>query len=215
MVAFSNNVFAQNNINLMPFPQNVTKNEGQLMVSGNWNMYYKGEYSPMIQEAMGRFVTRFKNASSKKLQIIDKAENIKIQINKITINDLGIDNKEGYKLNIDSIIIINAATDEGILYALESLNQLLSVYKEGVGFPKVSIQDYPTYAWRGMMVDVARHFIPMDMMKRNVDAMAAVKLNTLHIHISDDEGFRIESKKYPQLHLKGSNGEFYNSLSQL
>ena len=209
MVAFSNNVFAQNNINLMPFPQDVLKKEGQLIVSGNWNMYYKGEYSPMIQEAMGRFVTRFKNASSKKLQIIDKAENIKIQINKITINDLGIDNKEGYKLNIDSIIIINAATDEGILYALESLNQLLSVYKEGVGFPKVSIQDYPTYAWRGMMVDVARHFIPMDMMKRNVDAMAAVKLNTLHIHISDDEGFRIESKKYPQLHLKGSNGEFY------
>ena len=76
MVAFSNNVFAQNNINLMPFPQNVTKNEGQLMVSGNWNMYYKGEYSPMIQEAMGRFVTRFKNASSKKLQIIDKAESV-------------------------------------------------------------------------------------------------------------------------------------------
>ena len=155
MVAFSNNVFAQNNINLMPFPQNVIKNEGQLIVSSNWNMYYKGEYSPRVQEAMRRFVNRFKNASSKKLQIIDKAENINIQINKITINDLGIDNKEGYKLNIDSSITINAATDEGILYALESLNQLLSVYKEGVGFPKVSIQDYPTYAWRGMMVDVA------------------------------------------------------------
>jgi len=215
MVAFCNNVFAQNNINLMPFPQNVIKNEGQLIVSSNWNMYYKGEYRLMIQEAMGRFVNRFKNASSKKLQIIDKAENINIQINKITINDLGIDNKEGYKLNIDSSIIINAATAEGILYALESLNQLLSVYKEGVGFPKVSIQDYPTYAWRGMMVDVARHFIPMDMMKRNADAMAAVKLNTLHIHISDDEGFRIESKKYPQLHLKGSNGEFYTQAEMI
>ena len=100
MVAFCNNVFAQNNINLMPFPQNVIKNEGQLIVSSNWNMYYKGEYSPRIQEAMGRFVNRFKNASSKKLQIFDKAENINIQINKITINDLGIDNKEGYKLNI-------------------------------------------------------------------------------------------------------------------
>ena len=71
MVAFSNNVFAQNNINLMPFPQNVLKKEGQLMVSSNWNMYYKGEYSPMIQEAMRRFVTRFKNASSKKLQNIE------------------------------------------------------------------------------------------------------------------------------------------------
>ena len=78
MVAFSNNVFAQNNINLMPFPQNVIKNEGQLMVSSNWNMYYKGEYSPRVQEAMRRFVNRFKNASSKKLQIIDKAENFNI-----------------------------------------------------------------------------------------------------------------------------------------
>jgi len=84
----------------MPFPQNIIKNEGQLMVSSNWNMYYKGEYSPRVQEAMRRFVNRFKNASSKKLQIIDKAENINIQINQITINDLGIDNKEGYKLNI-------------------------------------------------------------------------------------------------------------------
>ena len=69
MVAFFNNVFAQNNINLMPFPQNIIKNEGQLMVSSNWNMYYKGEYSPRVQEAMRRFVNRFKNASSKKLQI--------------------------------------------------------------------------------------------------------------------------------------------------
>jgi hexosaminidase len=75
--------------------------------------------------------------------------------------------------------------------------------------PPVAIQDNPRFQWRGLMIDVSRHFIPVDVLKRNIEAMAAVKMNVLHLHLTDNEGFRVESKVFPQLHIKGSNGEYY------
>src|SRR5262249_43312305 len=75
--------------------------------------------------------------------------------------------------------------------------------------PAVTIQDAPRFRWRGLMIDVARHWIPMDVLKRNMDLMAAVKLNVLHLHLTDDQGFRIESKKFPKLHEMGSDGNFF------
>jgi hexosaminidase len=73
----------------------------------------------------------------------------------------------------------------------------------------VSIQDRPRFRWRGLLIDSARHFQPLDVIRRNLDAMAAVKLNVLHWHLSDNQGFRIESKRYPKLHGLGSDGHYY------
>ena len=67
----------------------------------------------------------------------------------------------------------------------------------GYYFPLVNIQDKPRFGWRGLMIDVGRHFEPVDVIKRNIDGMAMVKMNVFHWHLSDDQGFRIESKKYP------------------
>ena len=117
--------------------------------------------------------------------------------------------EEGYKISISKHIRISASSDKGVLYALESLIQLSEKTESGVRFAQVHIEDYPRFPWRGMMVDVARHFLPMSVLKRNVDAMATVKMNTLHLHLTDDEGFRIESKKWPKLHQMGSNGKYY------
>ena len=69
--------------------------------------------------------------------------------------------------------------------------------------PAVSIEDSPRFPWRGLMIDVGRHFIPLDVLKRNLDGMAAVKLNVFHWHLSENQGFRIESKKFPKLHGHG------------
>jgi hexosaminidase len=98
----------------------------------------------------------------------------------------------------------------GALHGLETLLQLLTKNKNGeFYFPLVSIHDAPRFSWRGLMIDVSRHFSPVDVLKRNIDAMAAVKMNVLHLHLTDNEGFRVESKMFPQLHMKGSNGDYY------
>ena len=78
-----------------------------------------------------------------------------------------------------------------------------------IAVPVISIEDSPRFPWRGLMIDVGRHFIPLDVLKRNIDGMAAVKMNVLHWHLSDDQGFRVESKKFPKLTQAGSEGQFY------
>ncbi|HUK24460.1 MAG TPA: family 20 glycosylhydrolase, partial [Terriglobales bacterium] len=80
---------------------------------------------------------------------------------------------------------------------------------QGFAVPAVSIQDQPRFPWRGLMIDVSRHFMPLDLLRRNLDGMEAVKLNVLHLHLSDNQGFRIESKKFPKLQEMGSDGLYY------
>jgi hexosaminidase len=92
---------------------------------------------------------------------------------------------------------------------LETFVQLLESDKDGFYFPAVSISDQPRFVWRGLMIDSGRHFQPVEVMKRNLDAMAAVKLNVLHWHLTEDQGFRVETKKLPELYQKGSDGLFY------
>jgi hexosaminidase len=118
---------------------------------------------------------------------------------------------ESYALTITNHSVnLNAPTTLGALHGLETILQLLTRNKNGeFYFPAVAIQDAPRFSWRGLMIDVARHFIPVDVLKRNIDAMAAVKMNVLHLHLTDNEGFRVESKIFPQLQNKGSNGEYY------
>ena len=118
---------------------------------------------------------------------------------------------EGYDLTIDwQGAHIVAATDIGALHALSTLGQLLSTDRDGAFWPYVEINDTPRFPWRGLLLDVCRHWQPKEVVLRNLDAMAAVKMNVLHLHLTEDQGFRIESKSHPQLHLQGSNGQFYS-----
>jgi hexosaminidase len=117
---------------------------------------------------------------------------------------------EGYRIDINKKIIkVCASTSLGVMRALETLTQLLAKDSEGYYFPGLIIEDKPQYNWRGLLIDVSRHFIPLKVLYRNIDAMAMAKMNVLHLHLTDDQGFRIESKKYPDLHLNGSNGQYY------
>jgi hexosaminidase len=117
---------------------------------------------------------------------------------------------ESYSLEVsDRRAILNAATVVGVLRGLETFLQLLEGDREGFFIPSVSIQDRPRFPWRGLLIDVARHFEPIEVLKRNLDAMAAVKLNVMHWHLTEDQGFRIETKRYPRLHQMGSDGLYY------
>jgi hexosaminidase len=117
---------------------------------------------------------------------------------------------ESYSLDVsDKQALLKSATVVGALRGLETFLQLLEGDREGYFIPSVSIQDKPRFQWRGLLIDVGRHFEPLEVIKRNLDGMAAVKLNVLHWHLTEDQGFRIESKRYPKLQQMGSDGLYY------
>jgi len=117
---------------------------------------------------------------------------------------------ESYTLDVSaSGAQLKAATIDGALRGLETFAQLVAPGAEGFEAPAVHIEDRPRFPWRGLMIDAARHFVPVPVIERNLDAMTAVKLNVLHWHLSDDQGFRVESKRYPRLQQLGSDGLFY------
>ena len=92
---------------------------------------------------------------------------------------------------------------------LQTFLQMVQTTSDGFAVPAIAIRDQPRFSWRGLMIDVSRHFIPLDVLKRNLDGMAAVKLNVFHWHLSDDQGFRVESQKFPKLQELGSDGLYY------
>lgn len=117
---------------------------------------------------------------------------------------------ESYTLDVSAAEIrVHAATADGAIHALATLAQWIQPGPEGFAAAGVHIEDRPRFPWRGLMLDVCRHWMPVDVIHRNLDAMAAVKLNVLHWHLSEDQGFRVESKRYPRLHELGSNGDYY------
>lgn len=92
---------------------------------------------------------------------------------------------------------------------LETLFQVLQVQGEQFVFPAIDIADEPRFPWRGLLLDPGRHFLSADQILRTLDGMAAVKLNVLHWHLTEDQGFRIESRRFPLLQEKGSEGLYY------
>jgi hexosaminidase len=135
--------------------------------------------------------------------------------------DNGITSEEGYRLSIHpGEIILSAKDPVGIFRGIETIHQLLPVNKESkaikiqnVTLPAAEISDAPLYSWRGMHLDVARHFFSIDYLKKFIDVMALYKMNKLHLHLTDDQGWRIEIKKYPKLTEEGAWRTFNNQDS--
>ncbi len=122
----------------------------------------------------------------------------------------GVHENESYQLEVTPQgIHLHAATVVGAMWGLQTLLQL--VQNDGTQYflPAVRIQDQPLYPWRGLMIDCSRHFVPVNKIKQIIRGMAAVKLNVLHWHLSDDQGFRMQSKVFPLLTKDGSDGQFY------
>jgi hexosaminidase len=118
---------------------------------------------------------------------------------------------ESYVIEVDSAQArLRAPTSQGILRGLETLLQSVRIEQGQAQFPAVLIRDQPRFVWRGLLLDCSRHFIPVEAIERTLDGMAAFKYNVLHWHLSDDQGFRMESKVFPKLHGLGSDGLFYS-----
>lgn len=168
----------------------------------------KGEF--VLDQSVGMsFDSNFKISATFLKEFIEKGSAIQLrQNNKISfIQDDTISNDEGYQLTITpKQIEIRAKTDQGAFYAVQSLRQLLPVdlengtfYMENITIPCVTITDSPQFKHRGMHLDVGRHFFSVDFIKKYIDALAMLKMNTFHWHLTEDQGWRIEIKKYPKL----------------
>ena len=203
-------------LNLMPWPQNINLTTGNFALNKNFKINITGNPNPRIFARASQFMRRLDGRTGLFIEQgfvngLNQVPNAELQINCVQNGKIGINQDESYTLEIKSDkILINATSDLGAMHALETLLQLLHNNSTSYYFPTVTISDFPRFTWRGLMIDVARHFQPIDVIKRNLDAMAAMKMNVFHWHLTDDQGWRIEIKKHPKLTQLASDGNFYS-----
>jgi hexosaminidase len=202
---------SQPQLNLMPMPASVQRGSGQLTITSSFSVAITGTHDPSIDYGVKRFAVQLSELTGIPIRPkAGSAPTIEVHADRgrETIQKLG--EGESYELTVsESGAKLNAATTLGALHGLQTFLQLVTITPTGFTAPAVAIKDQPRFPWRGTLIDVSRHFIPIDVLKRNLDGMAAVKMNVLHWHLSDDQGFRAESKVFPDLTGKGSDGQFY------
>jgi hexosaminidase len=201
-------------LSLMPMPANVQLKTGQLVIDASFTVGISGPSDAQLQRAVERFLDNLRRQTGMPpfdMKVTD-ATQAKLVVHSEraskAVQELG--ENESYSLEVSPAAVkLDAATPLGIMRGLETFLQLVQTTSDGFAVPAIAIQDQPRFPWRGLMIDVGRHFIPLDVLKRNLDAMAAVKLNVFHWHLSENQGFRIESKKFPKLQEMGSDGLSY------
>ncbi|PIW99748.1 MAG: beta-hexosaminidase [Ignavibacteria bacterium CG_4_8_14_3_um_filter_37_9] len=202
-------------LNLLPVPEKITLGEGNFVLTHSFDISIKGNPDKRIYPYATRVLRRLSGRTGlffpqdflTEKSIEDTADCIISveQPGKVLLNE-----DESYSLQVFSNkILLKSKTDLGAMRGMETLLQLLQNDDSAYFLPVVSIDDKPRFPWRGLMIDACRHFMPVEVIKRNLDAMAAVKLNVFHWHLSEDQGFRVECKTFPKLHQLGSDGMFY------
>ena len=202
---------SQPQLNLIPMPASVQPGSGQLPITQSFSFAVTGGHDVSLDSEVQRFVTQLSRQTGIPFRPKPGAAptlEIHADHGRQAVQKLGED--ESYELTVaESGAKLTAPTSLGVLRGLQTFLQLVQITPTGFAIPAVTIKDQPRFPWRGLLIDVSRHFIPIDVLKRNIDGMAAVKMNVLHWHLSDDQGFRVESKVFPKLTGMGSDGMFY------
>lgn len=199
---------------LMPVPAAVQFQPGRLKIERSFAVAVEGHRDATLEAAIHRVARRLEGRTGfefSRAPVTDpRTAPLLIECKGPAKPVPSVDEDETYSLDVsDKQAVLKAATVVGAMRGLETFLQLLESDRQGYFIPSVSIQDKPRFPWRGLMIDSARHFQPVEVLKRNLDGMAAVKLNVFHWHLTEDQGFRVESKRYPRLHQMGSDGLFY------
>jgi hexosaminidase len=216
---------------LMPVPSSITRGEGALTVTpsgggpSTFTYNYGRTHDARLEAAVRRTVIRLGRTCGGEVlrstidhftgQATGQAGPTRVSF---LINVAGpgepvqvIDEDESYQLTVTREgATLTAATDLGAMHGLETVLQLATMHHGACVLPAVTISDIPRFRWRGFMLDVSRHFEPVGAVERTLDGMAAAKLNVFHWHLSDDQSFRAESKKFPRLTEVASEGEYYS-----
>jgi hexosaminidase len=205
---------ASRQLNLMPVPASVQLQSGRLPISNTFSVATRGFADDRLRRGITRMTTRLAGRTvltlPLDLAVDENSAGLVIQCARAGSASPSLNEDESYDLEItDKQARLTAPTVVGALRGLETFLQLVQGDREGYYLPGIRIHDQPRFAWRGLLIDIARHYQPPEVLKRNLDAMAAVKLNVFHWHLSEDQGFRVESKKFPKLHSMGSDGLYY------
>ncbi len=197
---------------LIPYPTNLTAGGGVIVITAKSSI----SGSPRFKQEINELARLFEKGLGKKMLTTGNSALATIDVRERA----DIAENEGYKLNITAKHIqIFAKSGAGVFHAIETIRQLLPVSVEkGISSPKLvlpvlSIEDHPAYEWRGMHLDVSRHFFSISYLKKFIDRMALYKMNKLHLHLTDDQGWRIQIKKYPKLTEEGAWRTFNNQDS--
>lgn len=204
----------QRQLSLMPAPSSVQIGSGRLVVDSSFGAGLTGYTEPRLDRAVERFLRQLsrqtgiplaaKPSAPAKAALVIHTDHASKEI-----QEVGED--ESYILEVSATgAKLSAPTPLGTLHGLQTFLQLVDVSPDGFAAPAVTINDKPRFPWRGLMIDSARHFVPLDVLKRNIDGLEAVKMNVFHWHLSENQGFRVESKKFPKLHEMGSDGLYYS-----
>jgi hexosaminidase len=204
---------SQRALSLMPWPSSVQQGSGELRIDATFSVALTGHTEPRLDHSVARFLKQLnretafpnlaKSAASGKATLTIHTDHASKEIQELAED-------ESYTLEVTAEgAKLNAATPLGTMHGLQTFLQLVEAGPAGFDVPVVTINDQPRFPWRGLMFDVGRHFIPLDVLRRNIDGMEAVKMNVFHWHLSENQGFRIESKKFPKLHEQGSDNLYY------
>ncbi|MBB6254133.1 beta-N-acetylhexosaminidase [Nitrospirillum iridis] len=197
---------------LMPLPASMVAGTGQLVVDGSFTVALAGPADPHLDAAAR---TLIRQLSAKTGQFLAGAPvtggaTLTLTVTRASATVPAPNEDEAYTLTVTpGGASITAATSIGINRGIATFVQLVAAGPQGYAVPAVTIHDQPRFPWRGLLLDVSRHFMPVATVERTLDLMQAVKLNVLHWHLADNQGFRVESKVYPKLHQLGSDGNFY------
>ena len=199
---------------LMPQPEHLAAQEGRLILTPSFTAVSDHYRDTRLDAAIARSLDRLRIRTGISFQVPSPTSGASGALI-ISVDGSGeaiqsVDEDESYSLEVTSSgAHLHAATVVGAMHGLETLQQLVQSDASGYFLPTVSIHDTPRFRWRGLMIDCGRHFMPVDVLLRTLDGMAAVKLNVFHWHLSEDQGFRLESRAFPKLTGLGSDGLFY------
>lgn len=190
--------------NLMPWPAHVEWREGALAIDAAFQVRIAGHDDARLRAGIGRALDRLEKRAGVNFgpRYADQGGTLVVKCDSAGSSLPKLGDDESYSLVVrPDGAELRAPNVVGALRGLETFLQLIEKRTDGTyTATSVKIDDAPRFPWRGLMIDVARHFQPPEVIHRNLDAMAAVKMNVLHLHLTDDQGFRVESKRHPELH---------------
>lgn len=199
-------------LSMMPLPSQSAPGSGEFLIDELFGIELTGYAEPRLENARQRFLDVLSRETGIPLwrEAVANKPNFTVQTEgpSLPVQQLGED--ESYRLAIStSGVQLSAANPLGVLHGLQTFLLLVRVTPKGFSVPAITIEDRPRFPWRGLLIDSGHRFVRIPVIKRNLNAMEAVKLNVFHWRFADDAGFHIESKRFPLLQEKASGGFYY------
>ncbi len=198
---------------VMPLPAHVVQGEGEFLIDGHFGISLKGYKEPRLEQAQQRFLERLSQETGIPLwrEAILSPPHFVVQTAGPSEPTQQLGEDESYHLEISTTDVqLTASNPIGVLRGLQTFLQLVTITPRGFSVLVATIDDKPRFPWRGLLIDSGHRFVHISAIKRNLDGMEAVKLNVFHWRFADNQGFHIESKKFPLLQEKGSGGFYYS-----